>query len=255
MNYLLINSGKKIYYRLIEGNKNNPYLIFLHEGLGCSGMWKDFPDQLCHRTNCPGLVYDRIGHGKSSPLSRTRTIHFLHDYALNELPRVIEEIIPHKPFILVGHSDGGSISLIFGSEKPALLKAIITEGAHVFVEPETLKGIEATDEAYKKGNLKNLSKYHGKKTHSTFKAWVDTWRSEGFKHWNIEYLLPSIECPLLVLQGCQDQYGTGRQVESIVSKSSTKTLSVFVENCGHVPHKEQSEKVLKIMSDFIGQQK
>ena len=156
MSYIKLNSDKNIYYRLIEGNGNNPYLIFLHEGLGCSAMWKDYPDQLCHKTKCPGLVYDRLGYGKSSPLNRTRTIHYMHYYALNELPRVIEDIIPNKPFILIGHSDGGSVSLIFGSEKPAFLKAIITEAAHVFVEPETLKGIEAADEAYDKGNLKSL---------------------------------------------------------------------------------------------------
>jgi pimeloyl-ACP methyl ester carboxylesterase len=251
MSYLQLNDNKNIYYRFIEGNSNNPCLIFLHEGLGCTTMWKDFPDRLCHKTQCPGLVYDRLGYGKSSPLSRTRTIHYMHDYALNELPKVIENIIPNNPFILIGHSDGGSISLIFGSEKPALLKGIITEAAHVFVEPETLKGIEAADEAYEKGYFSNLSKYHGEKTHSIFKAWAGTWRSKWFKYWNIEYLLPSIECPLLVIQGCQDQYGSSRQVESIVSKSAGNATAVLVEDCGHSPHQEQTEKVLQIMSDFI----
>lgn len=254
MAYIQLDSVKKIYYRLIEGNGNNPYLIFLHEGLGCSAMWKDFPDQLCHNTSCPGLVYDRLGYGKSSPLSRTRTIHYMHDYALNELPKVIEYIIPTKPYILVGHSDGGSISLIFGAEKSLLLKAIITEAAHVFVEKETIKGIKNANKSYDKGNFNNLSKYHGEKTHSIFKAWSNTWLSQWFKHWNIEYLLPSIECPLLVVQGCQDQYGTDRQVGSIVSKSAINAASILLENCGHSPHREQARRVLQIMSDFVKQQ-
>ena len=255
MKYIKLNRSQQIHYRLIEGNENNPYLIFLHEGLGCIAMWKDFPDQLCRKTDSPGLIYDRLGYGKSSPLSRTRTIHYMHDYALNELPKILEETIPGKPFILVGHSDGGSISLIFGAEKPALLKAIITEAAHVFVEPETLKGIAVANEAYEKGKFDSLAKYHGKKTHSIFKAWSDTWLSRWFKHWNIEYLLPAIECPLLVIQGCQDQYGTKRQVESIVAKSSSNATSVFMKDCGHSPHQERPGKVLPIMSDFIEQQK
>ncbi len=247
-----LQSGIEIYLRTIEGDGDKPCLVFLHEGLGCTAMWKDFPDRLCRMVNCSGLVYDRTGYGNSSPLCRTRTIHYLHDYALKELPEILERTIPGKPFILIGHSDGGSISLIFGAEKPALLKAIITEAAHVFVEPETLRGILAAVGAYEKGHFRGLAKYHGAKTDALFRAWADTWRSEWFKFWNIEYVLPSIACPLLVLQGSQDQYGTERQVETIVAKSSGQTTSVLIDKCGHAPHQEQPEKVLQILAEYIG---
>ncbi|MBU1565211.1 MAG: alpha/beta hydrolase [Proteobacteria bacterium] len=253
MSTLHLKSGQEIYYRLISGDENNLYLVFLHEGLGCTAMWKDFPDQLCRMTNCPGLVYDRSGYGKSSPLQHSRTIHYLHDYALGELPEVLEKTLLGKAFVLIGHSDGGSISLIFGAEKSPHLKAIITEAAHVFVEPETLRGIESAVEAYEEGHFRGLFKYHGEKTGGLFQAWATTWLSEWFKSWNIEYLLPSIECPLLILQGSGDQYGTERQVESIVAKSSGIAVPVFVENCGHAPHQEQSERVLQILADYIGQ--
>lgn len=252
MNTLYLRSGQEIYYRLIEGNEKSPCLVFLHEGLGCTAMWKDFPDRLCSMTDCPGLVYDRLGYGKSSPLRRIRTVHYLHDYALGELPEVLEELIPGRAFVLIGHSDGGSIGLIFGAEKPSLLRAIITEAAHVFVEPETLRGIEAAAEAYEKGHFSGLFKYHGDKTDALFRAWADTWRSHWFQYWNIEYVLPSIACPLLVLQGSQDQYGTERQVEAIVAHSSGRATPVFVDNCGHAPHQEQQGLVVQILAEYIG---
>jgi methylphosphotriester-DNA--protein-cysteine methyltransferase/alpha-beta hydrolase superfamily lysophospholipase len=249
--YCTLNNGRKIYYRRICGDEMKPSLVFLHEGLGCTAMWKDFPAELCRRTGCPGLVYDRSGYGKSSPLDSNRTVHYLHQYALLELPEILNKLFAGRPIVLIGHSDGGSISLIFGAEKPAHLKAIITEAAHVFVEPETLQGIEAAVGAYKKGHFRGLAKYHGEQAASLFKAWADTWLSAWFKSWNIEYLLPSIACPLLVLQGDRDQYGTSRQVEAIVTKSGGPAESVLVENCGHAPHQEQSEKVLQTMADFI----
>lgn len=251
MKFLQLQDGEVVHYRLIDGDADQPCLVFLHEGLGCIAMWKDFPDRLCRMTNRPGLVYDRAGHGKSSPRNRPRTLHYLHEYALNELPEILARILPGKEYLLIGHSDGGSISLIFAAAKPPLLRAIITEAAHVFVEPETIRGIEEAKAAYGEGRFHRLYKYHGEKTGTLFKAWADTWLSEGFRFWNIEYLLPSINCPVLALQGRQDQYGTFRQVESIVGKSVGNGTPVFVENCGHAPHLEQPETVLQILSEYI----
>ncbi len=243
----------QIYYEEIEGDPEYPLLVFLHEGLGCCAMWKDFPRQLCRKTGCPGLIYDRLGYGRSSPMMSPRTIHYIHDSALQELPGVLEKCIPRRPFVLIGHSDGGSISLIFGAERPAGLKGIITEAAHVFVEPLTVAGIHRVDEAYKKGEMKGLAKYHGDKTDGIFRAWADTWLSDWFRPWNIEYLLPSIECPMLVIQGRADQYGTERQVEVIVSKVSGRAESVLLDNCGHSPHGEMPEAVLGVMTGFVRQ--
>lgn len=251
MSNLTLHDNTITHYKLIEGDSSSPYLIFLHDGLGCAAMWNDFPDQLCRKTKCPGLVYDRAGYGQSSPSHSARTIHYMHDYALKELPAVIEALIPNTPYFLVGHSDGGSISLILGAENPPLLQGIISEAAHVFVEPETLTGIQRADEAFGNGKLDSLFTYHGEKTYSLFKSWSDTWRSAWFKTWNIEYLLPAIECPLLVIQGSEDQYGTEKQVHSILSQASGSVESSIIAGCGHSPHQEQPELVLEIMSTFV----
>ncbi len=250
MAILKLGNSKQIYYELIDGDEGRPHLIFLHEGLGCTEMWRAFPRTLCSETGCPGIVYDRLGYGRSSPFVHTRTVHYLHAYALSELPEFIARLIPAKGYFLVGHSDGGSIALIHASEKPAQLRGIITEAAHVFVEKETLDGIRAAANAFRAGKLQGLSKYHGEKTEGVFWAWADTWLRDWFKYWNIEYLLPSIDCPVLALQGSEDQYGTAAQVESIASRAAYAEREI-IKGCGHAPHEEQSVVVLRLMKEFL----
>ncbi len=243
--------GVNLHYQLIEGDSNKPYLVFLHEGLGCEAMWKGFHQLLCQSTGCRGLIYDRQGYGQSAALTDQRTVHYMHDYALKELPQVLQQVIPETPYILVGHSDGGSIALIYGAERPTMLKGIITEAAHVFVEPETIAGIEEADAAWELGKLGGLAKYHGDKTEAIFKAWSQTWITPWFKCWNIEYLLPSIESPLLVIQGKDDQYGSVRQVDVIVDKSAGPAQAAIVDDCGHSPHLQAQAVVLNLMVEFV----
>jgi len=251
MSFFRIDQNQTLYYQSIQGKAELPNLVFLHEGLGCCSMWGDFPGQLCGLTGCRGLVYDRSGYGKSSPCNQTRTIHYLHDYALQELPLLLNGVIPETPYILVGHSDGASISLLYGSQRPVLLRGIIAEAAHVFVEPTTISGIKSTEKAWFDGKMKNLTKYHGDKTEWVFKAWSQTWLQPWFSHWNIEYLLPSIAVPLLVIQGKNDQYGSPAQAEAIAANTSGVARLEMIEGSGHVPHTDAQQYVLKIMADFI----
>lgn len=251
MSLLSLNGSQHLYYELIAGDFRRPYLVFLHEGLGCSAMWKEFPYQLCQLTSCPGLLYDRLGYGKSSPLREPRTITYVHDYALIELPILLFQVIPETPFILIGHSDGGSIGLIYGAQNPPQLHGIIAEAAHIFVEPATLRGIRRADQQFDAGGFQGLYKYHGDKTRQLFKAWSETWLSEPFLSWNIENLLPSIVYPMLVLQGTDDEYATNRQPEIICTKSAGPCTSCLIDQCGHTPHKDRPDQVLQLMAQFI----
>jgi pimeloyl-ACP methyl ester carboxylesterase len=251
MPFLELDSRHHIHYQRIEGPPNRPCLVFLHEGLGSVDQWKVFPRQLCARTGCPGLVYDRLGYGRSAPFWRPWTIHFLHEYGLFELPRIIDALLPGRPFLLVGHSDGGSISLIFAAGQPSLLLGVITEAAHVFVEGITTAAIRKAAEAFAQGRLTGLGRYHGDKTEDLFRAWSGTWLSRGFAAWNIEYLLPSIEAPLLVLQGRDDQYGTSAQMEAIAAGSAGEATSLLLEACAHAPHLEAAEPTLEHMAAFV----
>lgn len=252
MSRLALGDRHQIYYEWLEGDSKRPCLVFLHEGLGSVVQWRDFPQRLCQRTRCPGLVYDRIGHGQSSPLSHPRTNDYLHQAAMDELANVVESLLPGQRFILVGHSDGGSIGLIFGATRPLNLLGIVTVAAHVFVEQISLDGITRTQEAFAHGKLKKgLARYHGDKTEALFKAWADTWMSPGFRSWSIVNLLPSIEVPLLVLQGRDDRYGSASQVDTIVNQSSGPATPLILEDCGHAPHLEFPELTLDLMSCFV----
>jgi len=253
LSFFNLSSGGAIYYQMIDGDARKPVLVFLHEGLGSCRMWKKFPQDLCEVLGCRGLMYDRIGFGQSSPSGRARGLHYLHESALNELSQVLRGLIPNEPYILFGHSDGGSIALIHGAEKPGDLKAIVTVAAHVFVEPETVKGVSEAVEAFDQGKMMGLSRYHGDKTHDVFNAWSDIWLSVSFRSWNLEYLLPSIDCPLLVVQGADDQYASERQVDIIVTESGGDAESKLLDNCAHSPHVECPRELINATTPFLGQ--
>jgi pimeloyl-ACP methyl ester carboxylesterase len=225
-------------------------LVFLHEGLGSVGQWRDFPSLLSERTGLPALVYDRWGYGNSEPFTLPRPTSYLHDEALLGLPAVLEACGIESP-ILVGHSDGGSIALLYAATRPERVRAVITEAAHVFVEDVTLEGIREAVKVYASTDLgRRLARYHGDKTDLVFHGWADTWLSPGFRDWNIESYLPGVRCPILIIQGIDDQYGTPSQVEAIRRQVSGKAVPLLVR-CGHIPHAEAKEEVLEAMAGFI----
>ncbi|MDR2550222.1 MAG: alpha/beta hydrolase [Desulfobulbus sp.] len=252
MSHLVLGEWHQLYYESLTGDAGRPWLVFLHEGLGSVAQWGGFPQELCSRTRCPGLVYDRLGHGQSSALVSPRTGRYLHEYALDELPKVLAALLPGQRFVLIGHSDGGSISLIFGAENPGGLLGIVTAAAHVMVEEVTVEGVRNALAAWEQGKLrKGLGRYHGEKSQTLFRAWAETWTSPEFRSWSIEALLPSIAVPLLVLQGRDDQYGTPAQVEAIVTRSGGSATPLLLEECGHSPHLDFPELTLDLMACFV----
>ncbi|WP_266206314.1 alpha/beta fold hydrolase [Pontibacter kalidii] len=230
---------------------NRSVLLFLHDSLGCINLWRDFPERLAQATGCTTLIYDRQGYGQSSPFE---SINRGQDYLEQEadvLERLLDKLqIPQA--ILFGHSDGGSIALIAAAKYKNRVKAIVTEGAHVFVEEETLEGIREAVKAYQTTNLpQKLQKYHGSKTEAVFRAWTDTWLSAGFRRWNIEHFLPSILCPVLIIQGEADEYGTLAQVEALVQQAQGPVHRLILSGIGHTPHREAVEQVLQQSVSFI----
>ena len=253
--FFVTASGHKLRVRRLthpdkDGQDGRPTLVFLHEGLGSIEMWHDFPVAIMEATGCDAVIYDRWGHGKSDPLDEKRTLRYVHDEALGSLPEVLREL-KVVDAILIGHSDGGSIALIFAAEFPNLIRGLISEAAHVFVEEITLDGIRQAVEIYQTTDLKEkLARYHGDNTERIFRAWYDTWLTPEFKQWNIEDCLPKINCPLLVIQGEDDQYATEAQVEAI-ARQVAGSRSILIPNCAHTPHKEARDRVLKEMTEFI----
>ena len=214
-------------------------------------MWKDFPDRLSQKTGCPALVFSRLGYGKSDPSPLPWKVNYMHRQALRTLPKVIEAA-NIKEFVLIGHSDGGSIGIVFsGSPAAKGLKGLITEAAHVFCERISVDSIAKARISYERRDLKKgLEKYHGRNTDNAFYGWNDVWLNPRFMHFNIEKYLKLITVPVLALQGRDDQYGTPRQLESIKAHVPNATTRL-IDDCRHTPHFEQPDIAMNDMVGFI----
>ena len=242
-------AGRKLEYQRIDADAAKPVLAFLHEGLGSITQWRDFPARVVAATGCPALIYARYGHGQSDVLQEPRKPDFMHDEALIALPRLLAALGIANP-ILVGHSDGASISLIHaGAGNP--VRGVIVEAPHVFVEEHGMHGIVAAKEAFESTDLPQKLGKHHRDAAKTFRGWNDVWISNDFRRWNIEASLPGIRCPVMCIQGEDDAYGTMAQLDAIAAQVRGPCELVKLADCGHTPHKEQPEKTLAAMTRFV----
>lgn len=241
-------AGHQLEYEWVGAGEQT--LVFLHEGLGSIRQWRDFPEKVAKATGCRALVYDRYGYGNSTVLRESRvTVRFMHDGALQELPELLTKLQVKDP-ILVGHSDGASIALIHAGSHP--VRGVAVMAPHVFVEAFNLGSIEKIAADFETSGLKaGLAKYH-RDPSKTFHLWADAWRDPAFKQWNIEEYLPGIACPVLAIQGEQDQYGTMAQLDAIARQVRGPCELLKLQDCGHAPFKDKPEEALKAVADFIG---
>ncbi len=226
-----------------------PTLVLLHEGLGSVAMWRDFPGRLAHATGCDALVYSRYGYGDSDPLTAPREVRYMHDEALVTLPELLDKLAIARP-ILVGHSDGGSIALIHAGAQTRPVVAVVTLAAHVLVEDISVASIAAAKTAYETTDLRaKLARYHAD-VDRAFWGWNRIWLHPDFRAWNIEDYLPRITCPVLAIQGDDDEYGTMEQMRRIGARVGDIDL-VELEDCRHSPHRDQPEAVLDAITRFV----
>jgi len=239
--------------RLDPGGADGPWLVFLHEGLGSIGQWGEFPAALCAASGLPGLVYERWGFGESERLVLPRLRDYLHQEATRALPEVLAafEIDAAIP---VGHSDGGSIALLYAAHAPTRVRGVVSVAAHVIIEELTLAGIRDAGEAFYHGDLRTrLARYHGDNTETMFRGWHETWLKAEFRHWQMLDRLPAIRCPVLAIQGEGDEYGTPEQVDAIVRGVSGPVDAYMVPDCRHSPHRQQAAPVLARINEFLQQ--
>lgn len=228
---------------------DRPAIVMLHEGLGSIALWKDFPAKLAESTSCGVLVYSRYGHGNSDKLTEKRPVRFMHHEGEVVLPELIEKVGITRP-ILVGHSDGGSISLLFAGQYPDAVSGLILEAPHVFVEDLSIASITQAKVTYETTDFpQRLGRYHAH-VDETFWGWNDIWLDPAFRTWNIEEYVPRITCPVLCIQGEQDEYGTIAQVEAIRA-AAPQTRIEMLPNCKHSPHRDQEAKTLALMVAFV----
>jgi pimeloyl-ACP methyl ester carboxylesterase len=228
-----------------------PTIVFLHEGLGSTSAWRDFPSGVAHAAGCSALVYSRRGHGRSDPLNGPRPISFMHDEALDVLPAVIDHF-RLETTILFGHSDGGSIALIHAGTRRRPIRALVLEAPHVFVEDRTIESVTRMRDEYVTTDLrKRLERHHGANTNGVFRGWNDVWLMPEFRSWNIEEYLPGIDCPVLLIQGEDDEHGTIAQLDAIERQVQGPVERLLLPDCGHSPHRDHPQAVLATTARFI----
>jgi pimeloyl-ACP methyl ester carboxylesterase len=225
-----------------------PLIVFLHEGLGSLAMWKDFPQQLCDACACRGLVYSRPGYGRSTPRGRDQhwAPDFMHHQARQVLPALLKALgvdSQAEPPWLFGHSDGGSIALIHAARFSQLVAGVIVLAPHILVEELSVRSIELARRAYLETDLRSrLARYHDDPD-SAFWGWNDIWLEPSFRGWTIVSELAAIHCPVLAVQGLDDEYGTLEQIRGI-ARQVPHTRLLELPACGHSPQRDQPGAVI-----------
>jgi pimeloyl-ACP methyl ester carboxylesterase len=234
---------------------NAPLVVFLHEGLGSVAMWRDFPRKLCSAAGVHGLVYSRPGYGRSTPRASDERwdVDFMHRQAHEVLPALLQALHidgARRPLWLLGHSDGGSIALLHAARFASQVAGVVAMAPHLFVEPKAVNAIEQALLDFEFTHLRGRLARHHADVDSAFRGWNDIWLHTSFESWNIEDEVARIRCPLLALQGVDDEYGTLEQIHAIARLVPHAHL-VEIPACGHSPHRDQPERVIDEITRFI----
>ncbi|MHC5350193.1 alpha/beta fold hydrolase [Metapseudomonas furukawaii] len=226
-------------------------IVLFHDSLGCVELWRDFPARLAAATGKAVVAYDRLGFGRSDPNPDELTFGFIADEAERAFPAVKDQL-GIDDFIAFGHSVGGAMATLCADRHRMHCHALITVAAQAFVEEHTLEGIRVAKDNFRQPEqLQRLVKYHGDKARWVLDAWTETWLSPAYAHWTLEEEIQSLDSPLLVVHGDQDEFGSRLHPQRIVQLTEGPSRLLLMDDCGHVPHREKPEAVLAAVADFL----
>lgn len=228
-----------------------PTIVLLHEGLGSAALWGAFPDNLAAATAAGVFAYSRAGYGRSRPGSMPRGVSFMHEEALDVLPRVLDRI-GFRRGILLGHSDGASIATIYaGSVQDHRVRGLVLIAPHFFTEDMGIAEIERARAAFAAGPLREkLARWHAD-VDCAFRSWSEPWLDPEFRRFDLTEALGYIRVPILIVQGENDQYGTLRQVETAKAECSCPVESVILPQVRHDPCRQAPKETLAAIAGFI----
>ena len=123
---------------------------------------------------------------------------------------------------------------------------------HIVVEDLAVTSIAQAREAYLETDLRQRLAKHHEDPDSAFWGWNDIWLHPPFKAWSIEREIETITCPLLAVQGVDDEYGTLEQIRGI-ARRLPQTRLLELADCGHSAHRDQPEAVIGATAAFVQQ--
>ncbi|MEM9277305.1 MAG: alpha/beta hydrolase [Pseudomonadota bacterium] len=225
-------------------------IVLLHEGLGCVGLWKEFPKTLSEATGLGVFVYSRAGYGKSSTIGLPRPLDYMTREAVDVLPQILDAI-GFESGILMGHSDGATIAAIHaGSIEDFRVRGLVLMAPHFFTEPDGLDAISSARKAYNTSDLREKLARHHDDPDAAFRGWNDAWLDPGFEEWNVSDVIDYFRIPVLAIQGSDDQYGSLAQIEEIDTRIYSPLDTLILQDCGHAPHVEKPEATLSAIVEF-----
>jgi pimeloyl-ACP methyl ester carboxylesterase len=234
----------------VSHGKRHP-IVILHDSLGSVEQWRDFPDALAATTSTHVIAYDRLGFGRSTQRSQRPSVDFIFDEAVTFFP-AMQRALGVSGFTLFGHSVGGAMALVIAASQSEACDAVITEAAQAFVEPRTLAGIRSAKAQFcHPDQFERLVKWHGEKARWVLDAWTEVWLSPEFSSWNIDWYLDKVTCPVLAIHGDLDEYGSVEFPRRIARKVRGPSELAILNHCGHIPHRERRDEVLRLTSTFL----
>jgi len=242
---------QQLEYRWVGPRPNAaPTLVLLHEGLGCVGLWGDFPEQLATATGLGVFLYSRAGYGASSTIALPRPINYMDPEAKAVLPRVLQAI-GFQRGLLIGHSDGASIATIYaGSTEDHRISGLVLIAPHFFAEEMGLVAIAQAKVAFESGDLRQrLARWH-QNVDAAFKGWNGAWLDPGFRAWDITDALAYIRVPVAIIQGVDDQYGTQRQIAVAEEQCYCPVEVTLLDGVQHAPQRESPDRVAQVIAEF-----
>ncbi len=249
--YVDVPGGSVFVRRWGSGSNDGSPIVLLHDSLGCVELWRDFPPALMKVTNREVIAYDRLGFGKSTPRVERPSANFVAEEAEIYFP-AIRSALGIDRFALFGHSVGGAMGVMIAAMHGDGCDALVTESAQASVEERTLAGIRTAKQQFTDPEQFNkIARYHGDRARWVLNAWTEVWPLPEFQHWSLDAHLSRVTCPVLAIHGDLDEYGSVEFPRRIASGVSGPSQLAILENCGHVPHREQKEEVLRLTAAFL----
>jgi pimeloyl-ACP methyl ester carboxylesterase len=246
-----VPGGRIFVRRWTPGHGKRVPIILLHDSLGSVDQWRDFPDALAAAAGSPVLAYDRLGFGRSTARVDRPSVDFISEEAAIFFPPM-QRALGITRFSLFGHSVGGAMALVIAASQPAACEAVVTEAAQVFVEPRTLAGIrDAKAQFARPEQFQKIVRWHGERARWVLDAWTEVWLSHEFSRWSLDAVLGKVTCPVLAIHGDRDEYGSPEFPRRIASTVAGRSELAILTDCGHVPHREKKDEVLRLACGFL----